>query len=181
MKTKNMTFTAMAAVILALCAWIKIPAAVPFTLQTFGIFLVLNLLGGKRGTLSILVYILLGAVGIPVFAGFTGGPAVLFGSTGGYILGFLLCGVVYWLAEKLPVLGKLRFLAANVLGLVLCYGFGSWWFMLVAAKGGTVYSFGAVISMCVVPFILPDCIKLGVAWAVGKRMQAALKGIIPIQ
>ena len=59
-------------VLIAVCSWIQIPAAVPFTLQTFAVFVTLGLLGGKRGTLAILVYILLGAVGVPVFAGFTG-------------------------------------------------------------------------------------------------------------
>ena len=78
-KTYDMVYIAVFAVVMAICSWISIPATVPFTLQTFGVFLAVGVLGGKRGTLSILVYILLGAVGVPVFAGFSGGIGSLFG------------------------------------------------------------------------------------------------------
>ena len=70
---------------------------VPFTMQTFAVFLALGLLGGRRGTYAVLVYLLLGMIGIPVFSGFRGGPGVLLGTTGGYILGFLGSALVYWL------------------------------------------------------------------------------------
>ena len=87
-KTYDMVYIAVFAVVMAICSWISIPATVPFTLQTFGVFLAVGVLGGKRGTLSILVYILLGAVGVPVFAGFSGGIGSLFGNAGGYIKPF---------------------------------------------------------------------------------------------
>ena len=88
-KTYDIVYIAVFAVIMAICSWISIPTAVPFTLQTFGVFVAVGVLGGKRGTLSILVFILLGAIGVPVFAGFSGGIGVLAGTTGGYIIGFL--------------------------------------------------------------------------------------------
>ena len=72
MKTYDMVCIAIFAVLMAVCSWIAIPTAVPFTLQTFGLFLTVGVLGGKRGTFAILIFILLGAVGIPVFSGFTG-------------------------------------------------------------------------------------------------------------
>ena len=87
MRTVDMAYIALFAVVMAVCAWISIPAAVPFTLQTFGVFLAVGLLGGKRGTLAVLIYLLLGAVGIPVFAGFNGGLGYMLGATGGYIVG----------------------------------------------------------------------------------------------
>ena len=71
--TKDMTLIAMFAVLMAVCSWISIPTQVPFTLQTFAVFCTLGVLGGKRGFFAVLVYVLLGAVGVPVFAGFTGG------------------------------------------------------------------------------------------------------------
>ena len=74
-KTYDIVYIAVFAVIMAICSWISIPTAVPFTLQTFGVFVAVGVLGGKRGTLSILVFILLGAIGVPVFAGFSGGFA----------------------------------------------------------------------------------------------------------
>ena len=97
----DLTYMAVCAALIAICAWITVPAAVPFTLQTFAVFCVLGLLGGKRGTVAILVYILLGAVGLPVFSGFNGGIGALLGTTGGYILGFIFIGLIYWAAEKL--------------------------------------------------------------------------------
>ena len=88
-KTKDMAYIAVFAVLIAVCSWISIPTTVPFTLQTFAVFLTVGVLGGKRGSLAVLVYILLGCVGVPVFAGFSGGIGVLAGQTGGYIVGFL--------------------------------------------------------------------------------------------
>ena len=70
-KTYDMVYIAVFAVLMAICSWISIPATVPFTLQTFAVFLAVCVLGGKRGTIAVVVYILLGAIGIPVFAGFT--------------------------------------------------------------------------------------------------------------
>ena len=84
--TRDMVYCAMFAVLIAVCSWISIPATVPFTLQTFGIFVTVGILGGKRGSVSVLIYLLLGAVGIPVFAGFKGGIGALLGTTGGYII-----------------------------------------------------------------------------------------------
>ena len=76
--TKDMVRIALFAVVIAICSWLSIPAAVPFTLQTFGIFLTVAVLGGKRGTMAVTLYLLMGIVGIPVFAGFTGGVGRLF-------------------------------------------------------------------------------------------------------
>ena len=70
MKTKELVYVSLCAVIIAICSWISIPTAVPFTLQTFGIYLAIAVLGGKLGTISLLIYLGLGAIGLPVFAGF---------------------------------------------------------------------------------------------------------------
>ena len=103
-KTYDLAYIAIFAVVMAVCSWISIPMTVPFTLQTFGVFMAVGVLGGKRGTLAVLVYILLGVVGVPVFAGFSGGIGVLLNTTGGYIVGFLFSALVMWGIEK--VLGK---------------------------------------------------------------------------
>ena len=99
-KVLDMVYIAISAALIAICSWISIPTAVPFTLQTFAVFFVLLLLGGERGTIATLVYVLLGAVGVPVFAGFSGGIGILLGSTGGYIIGFLFVGLIYMLFTK---------------------------------------------------------------------------------
>ena len=89
MKTRELAYTGILAALIAVCSWISIPTAVPFTLQTFAVFLTLGLLGGRLGTLAVTVYLLLGAVGLPVFAGFHGGLGAFLGATGGYLVGFL--------------------------------------------------------------------------------------------
>ena len=89
---RELCATALGAALMTICAWISIPAQVPFTLQTFAVFFVTALLGLKCGTLSVIVYLLLGAVGLPVFAGFKGGLGSLMGVTGGYLLGFCVLG-----------------------------------------------------------------------------------------
>ena len=95
-KTRDIVFIGIFAALIAICSWISIPTTVPFTLQTMGVFTAVGLLGGKRGSLAVLVYILLGLVGLPVFAGFSGGVGVLFGTTGGYIIGFLASALLMW-------------------------------------------------------------------------------------
>ena len=124
-RTKDIALIALFTALLAVCSWISVPTAIPFTMQTFGVFLTIGLLGGKRGTAAILTYLLLGAVGLPVFSGFTGGIGHILGPTGGYILGFILTALLMWLAEAL--MGKsLKVLAASmVAGLIICYAFGT--------------------------------------------------------
>lgn len=173
--TKELVFTALMAVIIAVCSWISIPTTVPFTLQTFGVFMAVGLLGGKKGTISVLVYILLGAVGVPVFAGFSGGIGVLFGTTGGYIVGFLLSGLVYWamtaaFGEKLPIM-----IIAMVLGLIVCYAFGTAWFMIVYAKNTAPIGLMTALGWCVFPFIIPDCIKIALAIVLTKQLKKYVK------
>ena len=176
-----MAYTALGAAVLAICAWISVPTTVPFTLQTFGVFCLLSLLGGRRGTLAILVYILLGLIGVPVFSGFRGGAGVLFGTTGGYILGFLLSGLLYRALEgtfrnrenkNAATVFELLTMAA---GLLLCYAFGTLWFMAVYSKNTGAIGLGAALSWCVLPFILPDAIKLALGFLLGARLRSVLR------
>ena len=155
-KTYDMVYIAVFAVVMAICSWISIPATVPFTLQTFGVFLAVGVLGGKRGTLSILVYILLGAVGVPVFAGFSGGIGSLFGNAGGYIIGFLVGALVMWGMEK--VMGRKTWALAvqMVVGLIVCYAFGTAWFMIMYTRSAGPVGLVTVLGWCVFPFIIPD-------------------------
>lgn len=151
--TRDLCFCAIGAALIAVCAWISIPADVPFTLQTFAIFAVCGLLGGKRGTVSVLVYLLLGAVGAPVFAGFRGGFASLIGTTGGYLVGFILLALISALAA-----GALGTRAVGVRadrlpwGLLVCYAFGTAWFLIVYTRTGAT-TLGVVLAKCVLPFL----------------------------
>lgn len=172
--TRDLCFCAIGAALIAVCAWISIPADVPFTLQTFAIFTVCGLLGGKRGTVSVLVYLLLGAVGAPVFAGFAGGPGALFGTTGGYILGFLAQAAVLWAGERLLGRSPAAFLLSGVLGLAVCYLIGSVWFLFLYSRTTGPIGMATVLGWCVFPFVIPDLVKLALAMAVGKRLSRAL-------
>ena len=175
MKTKDMVCIAVFAVIIAICSWISIPATVPFTLQTFGVLLTVGVLGGRRGSLSVLIYLLLGAIGVPVFAGFSGGVGSILGSTGGYIIGFLFSAVVMWLMEHF--LGKKIWVLAlsMLLGLLVCYLFGTAWFMIVYANQSGAVGLWTALGWCVFPFIIPDLLKIAVALVVCKRLAKAIR------
>lgn len=163
MKTLDMVYIALFACLMAICSWISVPGEVPFTLQTMGVFLAIGLLGGKRGTLAVLVYILMGAVGLPVFSGFTGGIGKLVGVTGGYIVGFLASALVMWAMEALLGRKKWVLVLSMVVGLLICYAFGTAWFMVLYTNSKGAITLGAVLGMCVIPYIIPDAIKIAVA------------------
>ncbi len=175
LSTADLVRVAVCTVLIAVCSWVSIPAMVPFTLQTFAVFCVLELLGGKRGTLSILVYLLLAAIGIPVLHGFTGGIGAVFGTTGGYLLGFILIGLVYGLSEKLFGNRPAVRIAAMVLGLLLCYAFGTAWFMIVYARNSGPVGLETALGWCVIPFILPDLVKLSLAVLLASRLRKAVR------
>ena len=175
-RAADLTSAALFTVGLAVCTWISVPAApVPFTMQTFAVFAALGTLGGRRGTMAVAAYLLLGFAGLPVFSGFQGGPGVLLGATGGYILGFLAAALLYWaltarLGSSLPVAA-----GAMVLGLLACYAFGTAWFLRVYARTAGPVGLGAALGMCVVPFVLPDFVKLALALALSRRLAGRLR------
>ncbi len=166
-KALNLTMTALFAVIICVCSMLSIPAAIPFTLQTFAVFLALFVLGGKYGTLSIAVYILLGITGLPVFHNFTSGIGILMGNTGGYITGFLLCGIIYMLITKLISKKPVFKLISAFAGLIVCYTVGTLWFVFTASQGA---GFVTALLSCVVPFIIPDIVKILLAYFISKRL-----------
>ena len=170
-QTKYIVLIGIFASLIAVCSWISIPTAVPFTLQTFGVFMAVEVLGGKRGTLSVLVYLLLGAVGLPVFAGFTGGMGIITGSTGGYIVGFLLGAMIMWLLETVLPNGTAASILSMLAGLLVCYALGTLWFMWVFTKNSGPVSLMTVLGWCVIPFIIPDLIKIALAWLLSRRLR----------
>ena len=172
MKTRDMALCALFAALLAVCAWLVIPIGdVPFTLQTFGVFAALGLLGGKRGTIAIAVYLLLGAVGAPVFAGFKGGVGALLGVTGGYLVSYIFMGLIVIAAEKLFGDRSIVFLIAGVIALIVCYAFGTAWFVVAYAKTAGPISWAAALGKCVIPFVLPDLAKLALAVFLRDRLK----------
>lgn len=175
LSVQDLALCAMMAAVIAVCSWVTVRIGeVPFTLQTFGVALSLCMLGGGRGFVSVFVYILLGIVGLPVFSGFQGGAGVLFGMTGGYIVGFLLMALTYMAAtrvfgDKLPAV-----IAGLVVGLILCYAFGTAWFMIAYTREKGAISLSAALSACVTPFIIPDAVKLSIAVFLSRRVKKIL-------
>ena len=167
-RTYILTLTAMFAALTAAASWITVPVPltpIPINLGTLAVTLAGALLGYRYGTLSVLIYILLGAAGVPVFAGFTGGVGHIAGPTGGYIIGYLtsafICGLIMeaLCAKKRD---RKRLITAVALGSVLgtasCYALGTVWFMILTGNGIV-----SSLSMCVIPFLPGDAIKTAAA------------------
>lgn len=167
MKLREMTRCAVFTAALAVCAWLSIPFGdQAISLQSFGVFLALGLLGGRGGTVSVLVYLLLGAAGAPVFSGIRGGISVLLGPTGGYLWGFLAAAVLYWALEQhlCPWLNM-------ALGMELCYTCGTIWYYLMFAPGAV----WPVLLTCVAPYLLPDALKIFLAYSVGRKLKSIVR------
>lgn len=176
-KTRDIVLIALFAVLMAVCAWIAIPTAIPFTMQTFAVFFTLNFLGGKKGTASVCIYLLLGLIGLPVYANFTSGIGILMGTTGGYMVGWIFSGLVMWLLEKL-IGRKLWAQAVSMLiGLTVCYIAGTAWFMVVYAQNVGPIGLWTALLWCVVPFIIPDLVKLALALWLSLRLKKITRSL----
>ncbi len=161
MNAKSISQCALFAALLVLCAWISLPVGdIAFSLQTLGVFLTLGLCGGKKGTAAIAVYLLMGAAGLPVFTGFRGGLGVLLGPSGGYLTGFLAAGLVYLCLPSS--------LWGFILGQLTCYLVGTAWFCFGYLQESS--GLWAVLLKCVIPYLLPDAIKLRLAWHLTERI-----------
>lgn len=168
--------------LITVCSWISVPVlSVPFTLQTFAIFTMLLSSGGFIGTISICLYCLLGFIGAPVFAGFTSGPAKLIGPTGGFILGFIVAAIVFLIADKLipAARGIKDYIRSTILILIsnaVMYAFGIIWFMVVYVNDlGNHPSLSTALSACLIPFIIPDLIKIAAAILIGTKLRPFVK------
>ena len=178
-KTTYLALCGLFAAIMAVCSIITIPLGftpVPINLGTLGVFLVGGILGKKYGTISMVVYVLLGAVGIPIFAGFKGGLGVLAGPTGGYIIGYILAAFAIGLiidtffkrtdsAVKQYAVCAL----AMITGLVLCYLLGTIWFIVSTGTG-----IWASLIACVFPFLLGDGLKIAAAMILVRKFRMLL-------
>lgn len=173
MKTKDIVNISLFTTLLAVCAWICIPMAVPFTMQTFAVFLAMLVLGGKRGTMVIFIYLLLGLIGVPVFSGGTAGIGSLLGPTGGYMIGWVFLGLFVFLGDKIVGKGMKKRMQFTILfiGLVICYFFGTLWFVKIYANNGEFIGFASALSICVFPYVIPDIMKMFLAFLVSKRMK----------
>ncbi|MBQ9532226.1 MAG: biotin transporter BioY [Eubacterium sp.] len=175
LKTIDLAYIGLSAALIAVCSWISIPLTVPITLQTLGVCLVSGLFGAKRGTLSVFIYILLGAIGVPVFSGFKGGIGALFGATGGYIIGFIFTALIVGIVSDKTEGNFLKVLIAMIVGVLICYVFGTAWFAVVYAKTSEPASLKTILGWCVLPFLLPDAVKIILSAVLTNRLKKFIK------
>ena len=187
-KTTYMILCGLFAAITAVCSFITMPLGftpVPINLGTLAVFLTGGILGKKYGTISMTVYVLLGAAGVPVFAGFRAGISVLAGPTGGYIIGYIVAvfiiGVLADVLVKRSTAGEqtasggravketLLYALAMVIGLLICYAFGTAWFMISTGTG-----LWSAMLLCVIPFLPGDALKIIVAAILVKKLRPLL-------
>lgn len=170
MKTKVLTTSAMFVALTAICSQIQIPLPmVPINLALFAVYLAGTILGPKYGTLSILTYILLGGIGAPVFAGFSGGFGKIVGPTGGYIIGYILVALIVGLITMKFGYSWWKLSLAMILGLFACYFVGTAWFMYITGN-----SLAVSMTYCVIPFLPGDAIKIILATALTMRLRISL-------
>lgn len=175
-KTVDIVYIGLFAALIAVCSWISIPLTVPITLQTMGVCLVAGLLGAKRGLLSTVIYILLGMVGVPVFSGFSAGVSYILGPTGGYIIGFLFTALLVGIASDKSK-GKLWVLILSMAaGILVCYTFGTAWFAVVYNnQNASPASISTILGWCVIPFLIPDAVKIVIAAVLTNRLKKFVK------
>jgi len=169
MRAKDITYSALFAALTAIGAQISIPIGeVPITLQVLFILLSGLILGARLGFLSQMIYLFMGAIGLPVFAGFKGGFVYLYGPTGGYLLAFPIAAfLVGLISEKKKNL--IGYATASLIGISVIYLLG--WFRL----GLFMHDFGKAFKVGVAPFIVIDIIKAGIAIIVAERIRKAVK------
>lgn len=167
---RQLVMCALFAALTAACSQLQISfPLVPINCALFAVHLSGALLGPKYGCISMVAYTLLGLAGAPVFGGFTAGPAILFGQTGGYIIGYILCALTVGLLSRLWGRRFWPLCAAMAAGVLVCYLFGTLWFMAVARLG-----LFASLAYCVFPFLPGDAVKILLAALLTLKLQRPL-------
>ena len=174
MKTNDLTLTAAMAALICVAGPLTVAIGpVPLSLASFAVYLAGAILGWKRGSLAVAVYLLIGLAGVPVFSGFSGGVQKLFGVTGGYFIGYVACALITGLFSGEPRVKKPRpawmMAAGMVLGTAVLYAVGTAWF--IAQTGNAL---AAALGMCVLPFLAGDAVKIAAASVIAVPVRRTL-------
>lgn len=173
-KTVALTESGLLIAVMTICSWISIPlpgTGVPINLATFAVILTGLLLGSRKGAVATAVFLLLGAIGIPVFAGFAGGLGILCGPTGGYLAGYVFLTLFTGLASPVREKGSIvRYLICAAAGELVLYILGTMWFIHLTAMGP-----GPALAACVIPFIPGDIAKIILAWILARRLLKVIR------
>lgn len=176
MKAKTITLVAVMTAVMCILGPVSIPVGViPVSLTVFTCFLAASVLGMKLGTLAYIIYLLIGLIGVPVLSGYSGGPAKVFGPTGGYLVGFIfLTAISGWFVDHFEKKVWLQALGM-VLGLIVVYLFGTVWLAILAHMTAK-----AAFMAGVAPFVVFDLIKIAAAIAIGRQVRVRLKNYLPV-
>lgn len=177
MKTIMPVMCAVCAAITCVLAPIAVPSvgSVPISMATFAVLLSGMILGGKFGAVSQGIYLLIGAAGVPVFAGYAAGWGQLLGPTGGYLIGYIpmafVAGAVYYRfgRQRKGIAKIIRIVCAAVLGEIALYIFGTAWFCFVTGSGVI-----AALAICVLPFLIGDAAKIAVIAILVPQLERAI-------
>lgn len=170
---QSMIFIALFATLMCVGAWLHFPSPVPATMQTFVVFCALGLMGSKKTFIMLVLYVLLGALGLPVFSGFTGGIGALTGATAGFIWGFLAGVPVFYIFEK-KYKDKNGIIIGYIIYILIHYIPGALWYCFFTTGALTLHGILTSSLVTVAPFVVPDAIKLMLSFIAVKRVKKAL-------
>ncbi len=167
MKAQKIALTGILAAIICILSPFSVPVgAIPISLATFAIYIAACTVNTRNSVSAVIIYILLGAAGLPVFSAFQGGFHIITGVTGGYIIGYIPCALIIGLLVNKYENKKYIYAASIVLGTIVCYSIGTAWYMIQ-----TNSNFASAFSVCVLPFIIGDIIKISAASALGSALR----------
>lgn len=174
-RTKQMVLIALMTAVTCVLGPLSIPlpfSPVPISLTNFAIFLAIFVLGMKSGTISFIIYLLLGAIGVPVFSSFRGGLQVLAGPTGGYLIGFIFLALIMGFALDHFDRKLVPTIIGMIIGMAVCYAFGTVWLAKLLSL-----SFKEGLMMGVIPYLAGDAAKIIIAAIVGPKLYGAIQKI----
>ena len=174
-------------VVLSVCCWISTKGEAPITLQSFGVFMVLRLMGGRNGTYAVIFHSMLGFVGFPVFTHFMKGPESFLTPAGCYYVGFIAASLVYCLIMGFRFSSKhselqeftqimnilfywVKLILAMVLAMAACYWISSLWYLHVVMRGSGALTLGAAFKTVALPQVIPDIIKVVLAYVISRAI-----------
>ncbi len=171
---KDMATIAMCTSVIIISSWIAIPFAVSITMQLAAIFIISLLFGLKISLASVLLYIFIGFCGLPVFSGFNSGLSAILGPTGGFIIGFIFIPVIINAFKLSKTSAKMSTLLSMLFSLLACYALGVIWYWKIYARTTDVGFIGA-FSVCVVPFLIPDILKIFLSIFIVSKLKNHIK------
>lgn len=173
--TRQLTYSALFVALLTICSWITIPAIIPFTLQSFAVSLLILFMGLSKSLIAVFCYLFIGMIGVPVFSGFKGGFACILGPTGGFLAGFVFMCLLSGLFLRILPAKRIYRILSLLIGHVGLYISGLLWFAFVTGNGSFDFSkLSAAFVACVLPYIIPDAVKLFLAEYIFSKTHARI-------